>query len=217
VTRDITNHAHEGKESLTAMAESIRRIEDSSGHIADTVEIVNEISDRIELLSLNASIEAARAGELGRGFAVVATQVSQLSEQTARSLETVNRITESNRDDIRAGIQAVEKTVQNIIRIIDGVENINERLSHFARYMPRQRQINSSVTQSMEILKEQSLSISERTTDQKQSIFEIRAAVNSISISTLQHASLAEGAKNTALELKQIAGALDKSLRFFHD
>jgi len=60
-----------------------------------TLDLIDDISDRTNILSLNASIEAARAGVYGRGFAVVATEIGNLAENSlASSRELKKRFTE---------------------------------------------------------------------------------------------------------------------------
>jgi methyl-accepting chemotaxis protein len=50
--------------------------------IKEATEIITDIAEETNLLSLNASIEAARAGDAGKGFAVVAEQIRALSTET---------------------------------------------------------------------------------------------------------------------------------------
>ncbi len=61
-------------------------------NIGDTLDIINQIAEATNLLSLNASIEAARAGEAGKGFAVVAQEIGKLASNTKDSLNNVSDI-----------------------------------------------------------------------------------------------------------------------------
>ncbi|MGB3924979.1 MAG: heme NO-binding domain-containing protein [Caldicoprobacterales bacterium] len=56
----------------------------------DIVGTVESISNKINILALNASIEAARAGEAGKGFAVVANEIRTLAETTKGSVKEIN-------------------------------------------------------------------------------------------------------------------------------
>lgn len=65
-------------------------------------EVISEIAEQINLLSLNASIEAARAGEQGRGFAVVAGEIGKLASNTSEAVNqikgTITKIQEAMKD-----------------------------------------------------------------------------------------------------------------------
>ena len=81
--------AKERENELTAAKEKARVVKE----ISKLADMINEIADEIDLLSLNASIEAARAGDAGRGFAVVAQQISKLAAETATTVRKIQETT----------------------------------------------------------------------------------------------------------------------------
>lgn len=93
---DTSRNAYELANKLAAqnragLEESIKNA-DVVKSIGALAEVISEIADQINLLSLNASIEAARAGEQGKGFAVVAGEIGNLAGETTAA---VNKIKET--------------------------------------------------------------------------------------------------------------------------
>jgi methyl-accepting chemotaxis protein len=67
--------------------------------IGKIVEVITNIAQKTNLLSLNASIEAARAGEYGRGFAVVAEEIRKLADSTSLSASEITELVEAIREE----------------------------------------------------------------------------------------------------------------------
>lgn len=76
------------------------QLKKSVHEIEQMVSVVRDISNKTDLLALNASIEAARAGQAGKGFAVVADEVGRLAERSQKSIEAVELACQSLRETV---------------------------------------------------------------------------------------------------------------------
>jgi len=79
-------------EHVAAALEFAERITSVLPDINSALDSIDDISDRTNILSLNASIEAARAGASGRGFAIVASEIGRLAESSLEGSGNIRRI-----------------------------------------------------------------------------------------------------------------------------
>jgi methyl-accepting chemotaxis protein len=185
-TKDINSKAQKGEVSLREMEQNVARIRESSQEMTNIVGIINDISDQINLLSLNAAIEAARAGDAGRGFAVVADEISKLADKTASSIKEIKTLISANENETHKGMEVIKDTVEIISTIVNGVNAINSKITNLVEYRDRQTETNLSVTGSVESLKKRSENIASAAFEQKNGISEIIkhiSEINEISIS----------------------------------
>lgn len=102
------------RNNVQATAKTIKMLGDRSLEINAIVEMINDISARTNILSLNAAIEASKAGEQGKGFAVVADEIRKLAERTSSATREVSSFIEDIQIETNDAVLAMEEVTREV-------------------------------------------------------------------------------------------------------
>ncbi|MGV7928087.1 MAG: methyl-accepting chemotaxis protein [Spirochaetota bacterium] len=215
ISSDISATAKSSEHSLNEMTASMSRITERSGEMTGIVDMINDISEKINLLSLNAAIEAARAGEAGRGFAVVANEIGKLAEQTATSIKEIDGFIRGNNDEINSGMVSIRSAIDTINSIIGGVNRMEEMMNGLGESMKKQLDANATANRDALEMRQRTDEIKTMTEEQKTAVTEIVKSVSNINELTQANASGAEEMAGTSESLASMAENLKKELSIF--
>ena len=128
IARACGKNVEQGRKDITELEKGMGNITESSRRVTELVMVLTDISERLSLLSLNASIEAARSGESGRGFAVVAEEINKLSESTARNTKEASHYLLDVESTVGEGAAALQTAVQSFQAITGEIDALVSRL-----------------------------------------------------------------------------------------
>jgi len=96
---------------LLCALENMRVTEDISV-LADSI---MEITEKTNLLALNAGIEAARAGQAGQGFSVVANEIRRLAEKSRKNVENIQWVA----GGVASAVSALKRNADGLLDFVD--------------------------------------------------------------------------------------------------
>ncbi|HOT18975.1 MAG TPA: methyl-accepting chemotaxis protein [Spirochaetota bacterium] len=209
---DVSKQGSLVEGSLNTMNESMGSIMKSSQDMNNIIEIINDIADQINLLSLNAAIEAARAGDAGRGFAVVADEISKLADRTTTSIKEIASLITINVKEIQSGFANIEQMTANIKKMVTSVAMISDEMKQLFESMQQQLKDNEAVRSDAQTLKNFSDSILSAIEEQKTAAMEIAKSVATVNETAQGNAAGSITLAENAHELLQLAKGLQDEI-----
>ncbi len=207
--------AAEGEEYLEATVQTMQEISQNTDRIVEAMQLINEVADRVNLLSLNASIEAARAGEYGRGFAVVADEVSRLADRTQEHGQTILELVNHAVERSREGMQSIQETSRVFQEIIRSTRENKNLIDGITKEIDGNFKTSDSVRTKFAKVQKMSSDTSNALDEQSRTNRELTEGLHRISIATTAITEAAEEVARLSGDLADRASQLDSDIQFF--
>ncbi len=205
---DVIDAVGQGRSIMTALSKQsevtvkltsellndIKEVEKNSLEIQNFVNVISDIAEETNLLSLNASIEAARAGDAGRGFSVVADEIRTLADQSMESGNNISRFAAIIEETTKKTTESASKTEK---MILEQAQSLEETVRVFA-------QINDSVNNLVKDIRE-TLEMLQKVDSEKS---DVQNSLQNISTVSQEVAASGEEVTSTLMQQAEIIAQL---------
>ncbi|MBI2059477.1 MAG: HAMP domain-containing protein [Nitrospirae bacterium] len=198
ILKNTLSSSNEIFQTFTVIKDHTQILDTELRKITEVVQVIEDLADRTNILSLNAAIIAAQAREHGKGFMVVADEIKKLATSTTHSLRVIESTVSSVQDK---GVQVRKAVEMGEDRVKRGI-GLSEELERSLR----------EILEALAVGAEMAQEISKLTQAQKESTDGVRITIEqvdrmarSISTATGEQAQTSETINRSCEELRDIA------------
>ncbi len=227
ISSRVTKDAETGFTSVAAVEEEILRtktasvqsqqalmeLTESIERIGQIVNVIQDVTEQTNLLSLNASIIAAGAGEYGKSFAVVATQIRELSARTAANAKEIRAVIGQLGESGRDMATAMDKTSKVVDMSTDLSRNAGQALRTIIESASDQEEMSKHIAAATEELAHGGQSASRVMQEIFQMIEAITRAMEEQTVTTRYLNEESEKVREVAGQIQNATGEQAKGAR----
>lgn len=211
-TMESSNKSNTAAKHLAVLAEKSRdmileskgamtKISEYSQFLNEVLVAIEDISDRTNILSINAAIEAARQGAHGRGFSVIAGEISSLSLKSKGTLETSFEKIRSMYKIIERSTLLSDEVSVSLFSIITKIKESSTMIHAITELIQEQKFRLSEILISVENLLKDTFTIKNLSEEEYQENEKIKSTLSELktTLSTITNLLRNQQAKGTEL------------------
>lgn len=177
----IQSSSHEIQDSLKEDRLSAEKLHSFFNKLTEINGIITEISEKTNLLALNASIEAARAGTSGKGFAVVANEVGKLADFSSSNAREISGIVKESRKVMKASELSKAEVNMNVNSQTAHLNTAMEMIRSISVLNEYMKEMNDSYVESVSEFRSGTVSLSALVSANFEKTEEVRESLKNVS------------------------------------
>jgi methyl-accepting chemotaxis protein len=187
------------RKQVDTVVEHMLDLGKKSQQIGGILEIIDELAEQTNILSINATIEAAGAGEAGKRFSVVADEIRKLADRVGGSTKEIRGLIDQIRAAVNAAVMATES----------GSKAVDAGTRQFAEVTTGFRRISELLRATAEAAKEIELS----TKQQSSAVEQANVAIANVAQTSREAEAGSSQVLQTVAELTALSGDLGRLIQ----
>lgn len=125
---DTVDSINNIRDSIRDTEKKIKRLGERSQEISTAVNLINNISEKTQILALNASMHAAAAGDAGKGFVVIADEVQRLAENAREATSQIALLVQNIQSETTNTVTTMDDLITQVVHGSQLAENAGDQM-----------------------------------------------------------------------------------------
>lgn len=215
LAEQLEQTSEQGSEEMENTREVMKRVAQSADVMLETIEVIDNIASKTNLLSMNAAIEAAHAGEAGKGFAVVAEEIRKLAESSSESAKEISSTLNEVVENINVAEKSTEKTGGMFEDMLQMIREVSRSLTEMQDSTREMSEGSSQILDALNSLVEITRNVQQGSGEMEERLQNITASMDTLRTISSDSANgmeeMAQGIQEVSEAAQNVSDAGDKN------